>query len=137
MKILLALVGAGTGFVLGSVPAAAVIFMLAAQEKTDLRKDWGLVPMVVLVEDAKAGEAVTFDVITSRPFPRKCFTSPEDQLRPDQAALAVNRVLAVPLPRGAILRLSHLAEETDEQDTPAPRIPDAAEQEAEGAAEAP
>ena len=92
-----ALTGAGAGAILG-LGAGVFAFRHFHAQQDEARKGWNLRPIVVAAADLKAGEPITFDLISQRSIPEQFVT--DDIVLPDQASRLVNLSTAAEVKQG-------------------------------------
>ena len=85
---------------LGSVVGYAYI----QKQRTDVRRGWNLVPVVVAAVDISENATVTMEMISQRSIPEQFVTS--SVVKPDSASYIVNQKVLVPIQAGDPLRWS-------------------------------
>lgn len=96
------------GLVLACAGVAAAAFMTVTSRLEAVRKDWGLVPVVVMAADLSMGEPIIFDVISQRSLPRRFVT--DSMVKPVDALGVVNRPVNLSLQKGDVLLMGMLAD---------------------------
>ena len=75
-----------------------VSFSAIQKQRSDVRKGWNLVPVVVSAVDISEGTVVTMEMISQRSIPEQFVTS--SVVKPDSASFVVNQKVLVPLQAG-------------------------------------
>ncbi len=78
--------------------AGAFAWLGIMKEKSDARRGWNLVPVVVAGQDISEGTVVTFDMIQQRQVPEQFVTS--SVVKPDSASYVANQKILVPVQAG-------------------------------------
>jgi Flp pilus assembly protein CpaB len=84
--------------------AGAGGFFYVQKQRTDVRKGWNLVPVVVAAVDLSENTVVTMELISQRSVPEQFVTS--SVVKPDSASYIVNQKVLVPIQAGDPLRWS-------------------------------
>lgn len=94
------LVGLGLFLLLGFM-GGVVGYSAVAKAKTDARKGWNLVPVVVAAKDISENSTVTMEMISQRAVPEQFVTS--SVVRPDSASYIVGQKVLVAVQAGDYL----------------------------------
>lgn len=89
----MALLGIGLGLATACVVGGLVGLGIAHRVRTEGRKGWNLVPVVVAASDAPAGTVMSFEMISQRSLPEQFVSS--SVVKPDSASYIVNQRLLV------------------------------------------
>lgn len=96
------------GWVLVSAAIATFAFVTFAPRVEQEKKDWALIPVVVMSSDVSEGRALTFDYLTQRSIPARFVTG--SMVRPNDVSFVIDRAPTIPLNAGEILLWSAFAD---------------------------
>ena len=89
------------GLALAFAGVAALTFIAVSRRVDTERKEWELRPIVVAAQDVRAGETISFDVLSQHSIPARFITN--SMVPPADVMLVINRPINVPLQAGDAL----------------------------------
>jgi Flp pilus assembly protein CpaB len=97
--------GGCAGFVLATLIAGGLGYLVVKQKLDDVRRNWTLVPVVVAGVAMPEDTTVTYDMMAQRSVPEQFVTA--SVVKPDSASYIVNQRLRVPVQAGDMLLWTH------------------------------
>jgi pilus assembly protein CpaB len=98
------LIGLGSGLALTCL-LSGVGYAWVQKTRSEVRKGWNLVPVVVAAQDIAEGTPVTLELLSQRSVPEQ-FVTPSI-VKPDQVASIINQSVRAPVSAGDPLSWQH------------------------------